>query len=91
MLPRSGRVGTIPTSAEEVRDRSRAAHGAFYSTISLPGLLYAIGDPGREGVNGDSQPYGVFWYTRPDTYCILICISRTWHARRDIRERLRAG
>ena len=30
MLPRSGRVGTIYTSAAEVRDRSRAAHGAFY-------------------------------------------------------------
>ena len=40
MLPRSGRVGTIPTSAAEVRDRSRAAHGAFYSTISLPGPVY---------------------------------------------------
>ena len=33
MLPRSGRVGTtcIYTSAAEVRDRSRAAHGAFYA------------------------------------------------------------
>ena len=26
--------------AAEVRDRSRPAHGAFYSTISLPGLVY---------------------------------------------------
>ena len=40
MLPRSGRVGTIYTSAEEVRDRSRPAHGAFYSTISLPTPVY---------------------------------------------------
>ena len=40
MLPRSGRVGTIHTSAEEVRDRSRPAHGAFYSTISLSGYVY---------------------------------------------------
>ena len=40
MLPRSGRVGTIYTSAAEVRDRSRPAHGAFYSTISLPVLVY---------------------------------------------------
>ena len=42
MLPRSGRVGTIYTSAAEVRDRSRsrAAHGAFYATISLPGAVY---------------------------------------------------
>ena len=32
MLPRSGRVGTIYTSAVEVRvrDRSRATHGALY-------------------------------------------------------------
>ena len=40
MLPRSVRVGTIYTSTVEVRDRSRPAHGAFYSTISLPGLVY---------------------------------------------------
>ena len=40
MLPRYRRVGTIYTSAAEVRDRSRPAHGAFYSTISLPGLVY---------------------------------------------------
>ena len=43
MLSRSGRVGTIYTiytSAAEVRDRSRPAHGAFYSTISLPGVVY---------------------------------------------------
>ena len=32
----------IYTSAAEVRDRSRAAHGAFYSTILLPGLAYNI-------------------------------------------------
>ena len=32
--------GTIYTSAAEVRDRSRPAHGAFYSTISLPGGVY---------------------------------------------------
>ena len=42
MLPRSGRVGTIYTSAAEVRDRSRTAHGAFYSTISLPDVVYNI-------------------------------------------------
>ena len=40
MLPRSGRVGTIYTSAAEVRDRSRAAHGAFFPTISLSGYVY---------------------------------------------------
>ena len=40
MLPRSVRVGTIYTSAAEVRDRSRAAHGAFYSKMSLPGSVY---------------------------------------------------
>ena len=40
MLPRSRRVGTIYISAAEVRDRSRPAHGAFYSTISLPGRVY---------------------------------------------------
>ena len=40
MLPRSVRVGTIHTSAAEVRDRSRPAHGAFYSTISLSGYVY---------------------------------------------------
>ena len=40
MLPRSRRVGTIPTSAAEVRGRSQAAHGAFYATISLPGPVY---------------------------------------------------
>ena len=48
MLPRSGRVGTIHTSAAEVRGRSRAAHGAFYSTISLSG---SVQNPGTEGVN----------------------------------------
>ena len=50
MLPRSGRVGTIYTSAAEVRDRSRPAHGAFYSTISLPDPVYRI-PRGGEGVN----------------------------------------
>ena len=40
MLPRFGRAGTIPTSAAEVRDQSRAAHGAFYATISLSGIVY---------------------------------------------------
>ena len=33
-------LSRIHTSATEVRDRSRAAHGAFYSTISLPGPIY---------------------------------------------------
>ena len=42
MLPRSVRVGTIYTSAAEVRDRSRPAHGAFYSTMSLPDVVYNI-------------------------------------------------
>ena len=49
MLPRSGRVGTIYTSAAEVRDRSRAAHGAFYATISLPIAVYSNG--GGKGLN----------------------------------------
>ena len=40
MLPRSGRVGTIHTSAAEARDRSRAACGAFYATIALPVMVY---------------------------------------------------
>ena len=40
MLPRSGRVGTIYTSAAEVRDRSRAAHGAIDATITLPTPVY---------------------------------------------------
>ena len=42
MLPRSGRVGTIHTSAAEARDRSRAAYGAFYATIALPDPVYRI-------------------------------------------------
>ena len=40
MLPRSGRVGTIHTSAAEARDRSRAAYGTFYATIALPVMVY---------------------------------------------------
>ena len=58
-LTRSGRVGTIPTSAAEVRDRSRAAHGAFYATISLSGYGFTvcmIHNPGQEG----DKPYRSF-------------------------------
>ena len=55
MLPRSGRVGTIYTSAAEVRDRSRPAHGAFYSTISLPGPVYRT----LAGKRGNTVQYRV--------------------------------
>ena len=42
MVPRSGRVGTIHTSAAEARYRSRAAYWAFYTTISRPDVVYNI-------------------------------------------------
>ena len=51
MLPRSGRVGTIYTSAAEVWDRSRPAHGAFYSTISLSVQDQVYLDLGGKGLS----------------------------------------
>ena len=63
------RVGTIPTSAAEVRDRSRTAHGAFYATITLPGGV--LHHPGREGVNSSIILQGRMKN---------ICVTRAGHA-----------
>jgi hypothetical protein len=58
MLTRSGRFGTIYTSAAEVRDRSWPAHGAFYSTILLPVIVYNNLD--RKGLT-PSPPRRFVW------------------------------
>ena len=42
---------SIPPRLPEVRDRSRPAHGAFYSTRSLPGRVYTT--LGGKGLNSD--------------------------------------
>ena len=79
MLPRSGRVGTIPTSAEEVRDRSRAAHGAFYviQRYRFPVSYNPIGDPaGREGVNMVIRSLTVYFGIPGRTLIAYLSVSR---------------
>ena len=56
MLSRSGRVGTIYTSAAEVRDRSRGS--MLYATISRSPfkLLVLIPEPGGDNGWGIGEP-----------------------------------
>ena len=62
MLPRSGRVGTIHTSAAEVRDRSRTAicRGVLFNDIAPRSCIQ---DPGGEGVKAEYELKKKGWMT----------------------------
>ena len=77
MLPRSGRVGTIHTSAAEARDRSRAAYGTFYATIALPGLVYqTLAGQGLKAVGEKVWPHATRDCTSPTTLSTTRSLGR---------------